>query len=441
MIPINFSDYRVRIVILALLLLPPFIVGLYIAMFGVNVIYWDQWSFPPVLQHWYDHSLSFMDLFAQHNEHRIFFPQIIMLGIAVVTSYNTVAEMACSYLLLLLNYYLVFRICLGGKPLSWQFLASFIPVAWLVCSLHQWENLLWGFQVQVFLCVTGVLLAVLFLGRCRGSDWNLALGVSGGVISSFSFMNGLMVWPAGLVLLLLKEKRAYREIFLWLAASGITALVFFSGWVRPAYHPSPFYFFSRPLDALGYFLVINTNALGFSPENAGKYAVAIAGVLYLFILGFVLYHTVKTGRTRMNARAVALVAFAILTELMLTVGRGGFGIGQAAASRYVTFTVLGVIGIYLLFLQLKESPGENSLVRGAFFVFWALIVAGILLGTMGGIIKGEAIREQRQEMRENLLEYATAPDSALKTLFPDPAYVRYWAPFLQKNHLNVFSGG
>jgi len=438
---IKLSERQIHAGIIALLLLPPIITAIFIALFGVNVIYWDQWDFfAGTLSHWYTGSLSFQDLFSQHNEHRIFFPRLVMIGIATLTSYNNLAEMVCSYLLLLLILVLIYRIFILGKQWTWKYPMFFIPVAWLVCSLDQYENLLWGFQIQVFLCVTGMLIAILFLEQCKGTDWDLAVGIFGGILSSFSFMNGLMVWPAGLVLLLLKENRSSRAISAWLVAAIVTTLVFFDGWVRQESLPSLFYFIAKPVDAISYFLVIIANSSGFSPGIIGDNAAIFVAVIFLLILCFVLYRAYDAGIIRTNAGIVALIVFPLLSEVMLTVGRGGFGIGQAISPRYITFTVFGIIGLYILFVNLREYCKDDLWVNRVYYFFCLLVLAGIILGMMNGLVQGEKTKEQRLVIRENLISYQTVPDSAFKNLYPDPKVIREWAPVLKKYQLNVFAG-
>ena len=46
---------------------------------GVNVAYSDQWALIPYIDREYPGTLSLADLFAQHNEHRMFFPRIAFL--------------------------------------------------------------------------------------------------------------------------------------------------------------------------------------------------------------------------------------------------------------------------------------------------------------------------------------------------------------------------
>jgi hypothetical protein len=442
MIKLDFSRKEVRAGILFLIILPAIITALYIIRFGVNVIYLDQWDFfRSALFPWYNGTLSFQDLFSQVNENRMFFPKILMIGIAGVTSYNNIAEMICSFILLLINFVLLSKICLTKKNWSWENLLFFIPVVWLFFSVDQSENLLMGFQLSFFLCVTGVLIAIFFLERCNGIDWQLGLGILSGFLSSFSAMFGLMIWPAGLALLLLKEKRTPREIYGWLIAAIVTVLIFFNGWIRPEYHPSPFYFLSKPVDAIGFFFVLTANSVGVPMGVIGEYPAIIVGIIFVFILGFTLYRAYGAGIIRANAGIIALIAFALLSEVMLTFGRGGFGIIQATATRYVTFTVFGIIGTYLLFINLKEFCCKDDLwLKRVFYLFCILILAGIIMGEGVGLVMGEKMKEQRQEMREGLISYQTAPDSILKMLYPDPNVVREWAPVLKKYQLNVFTG-
>jgi hypothetical protein len=165
------------------------------------------------------------------------------------------------------------------------------------------------------------------------------------------------------------------------------------------------------------------------------------GIIFVLILGFTLYRAYGAGIIRANAGIIALIAFALLSEVMLTFGRGGFGIIQATATRYVTFTVFGIIGTYLLFINLKEFCCKDDLwLKRVFYLFCILILAGIIMGEGVGLVMGEKMKEQRQEMREGLISYQTAPDSILKMLYPDPNVVREWAPVLKKYQLNVFTG-
>src|SRR5436190_1531208 len=72
-----------RRAILVLLLLCPVISTLvYIARYGVNVPFLDDWLFIEFMQKYMTQGITLHDLFAQHNEARILFPRLVMLGLA-----------------------------------------------------------------------------------------------------------------------------------------------------------------------------------------------------------------------------------------------------------------------------------------------------------------------------------------------------------------------
>src|SRR5678815_2827528 len=78
--------------ILLLALIPILTVGAYIYFFGLNIPFWDQWANVSLLMKQQQGLLSIRDLFAQHNEHRPFFPRLIWIVLARLTHYNVKAE-------------------------------------------------------------------------------------------------------------------------------------------------------------------------------------------------------------------------------------------------------------------------------------------------------------------------------------------------------------
>src|SRR5262249_32186216 len=71
-----------------------------------------------------------------------------------------------------------------------------IPLAWLVFSLRQSENLLWGWQLQIPLAALGAVVALAALET--GGRWALPVGIGGALLASFSFPAGLGVRAPGL---------------------------------------------------------------------------------------------------------------------------------------------------------------------------------------------------------------------------------------------------
>jgi len=74
---------------------------------------------------------------------------------------------------------------------------------------------------------------------------------------------------------------------------------------------------------------------------------------------------------------------------MMAVGRGGFGIEYALASRYSTITLLAPLGMYLATLNL-----HNIFLYG--FIL-SIILVEIVVGYLGGIYVGSKIAASRLE--------------------------------------------
>jgi hypothetical protein len=89
----NLATNAIKALAYLLILLPAALGFLYVYLFGVNVVFGDQWFIVPLFDKLFAGELTISDLFAQHLEHRMFFPRIAMLLLGVATEYNNRAEM------------------------------------------------------------------------------------------------------------------------------------------------------------------------------------------------------------------------------------------------------------------------------------------------------------------------------------------------------------
>lgn len=65
----------------------------YVYLFGVNVVWRDEWHIVTLLHKLSSGTLTVLDLWEPHNVHRFFFPRVAILLLAVLTKWNTIAEM------------------------------------------------------------------------------------------------------------------------------------------------------------------------------------------------------------------------------------------------------------------------------------------------------------------------------------------------------------
>ena len=110
------------------------------------------------------------------------------------------------------------------------------------------------------------------------------------------------------------------------------------------------------------------------------------------------------------------------------------------SSRYVTFTIPGIIGLYFLYVTLYRHrglvvPSTRWIVKG----ITCLILFGVFLGMLEGVAMGMKIASDRDKLTCTLINYRSASDDDLSALYPNPGLVRESARVLERRHLNVFS--
>jgi hypothetical protein len=433
------SAQRLRVgLLLAVSLLPVFLSANFVWRFGVDVPFWDEWALVPLLRALHDGQLSLAALVAQHNEHRLFFPRAVMLALAVLTRWNARAEMWFGWSLLCgmgLALFFQLRRALGaGARSAWLF----APLPWIVFTLRQSENLIWGWQLQVFMTALAALLSIACLEH-EGWRWFFA-ALCFAVVSSFSFASGLAVWPAGLLVVALGELRSRTQRLRlggW-ALGGLTVVaLYLHGFHKPPGHPDTA-FALRHFDQAGQFFVAMLGASLAGPSDV-MLAIAVGLIVIAVLALVVIAATLGLADLAQLRSGLALGLFAACTCAMVTVGRVGFdegerGIGLALTSRYTTFTLLGVCGAYSCVLAIR-SPALRSGLLGALL---ALVTIGTTLSLSTEFRSGARTRRTRLAARQALLHYREASPTELMTLYPDPATVREWAREIESLRTSVF---
>lgn len=421
-----------------LCILPIIFGALYIWLFGINVVFWDQWELVTLIEKMYTGHITFGDIFAQHNEHRILFPRIIMLALADITHYNTIAEMYFSWILViftLIFIFIIFKKDHGNSPSTWM---MFVPIAWLMFSFRQLENILWGWQIQIYLAALGIILSIYFLERSEKINVIFFMAIASGLVSSFSFANGLVVWFAGIVFIILTEKNNKKTLLaVWIFFTILTFILYFYGFQRPVAHPDPLFALKNPSVGIQYFLA----AMG-SPLAFEKYWAIIVGSLFSILTGIILVH-MRSNRTLLhnNAKWIALIVFSVISAILMTIGRAGFGVEQALSSRYVTFTQLAFIGSYCILLNIQNksiNKKENQRFFVMLFVLISLIISGIFVGYTEGYKMAEDTHVKKLGISYFLLGYNFTPDEILLQLYPNADVVKQRGEILKKYELNVF---
>lgn len=351
-----------------LLLALPIVWGFYLVLrYGVNVCFGDEWKFVGMLDSVKNRTYTVKKLFAQHNEHRMVFPNLITIAVSLLTGLNSKALMLVDMGIVAISYTFCIRYIRSIfydnriKIVFFSLISGF-----LLFHAAQYENILWGFQTAWFLISLCSIISFVFLERLlRGEELDLSIFMilSSSFIASFSSLHGLFIWLAvdALVFIsLLKKVFLKKRFYILLATAQVFCFVlYFHHYHKPKHHPA--YLQNGILKAFEYYF--STIGQVCSPNHRIAFSVGFVIFLSSFILIFLAFY--KKDFLKKNVLPLGLVIFGNLFALSVAVGRSGFGVEQAFSSRYTTNTVLIVLGILLCAMQFFSK--NIMLTKIAFF--------------------------------------------------------------------------
>ena len=396
-----------HIMLMGILVLAPF--ALLIAKlgeFGLPFPYWDAWRFVDVLQKADAGTLGFVDLWAQHNEHRILFPKLLMLVLAQLSGWNVWWEIGASVFFALLMFVALVVMLLRavGTDTTLRCTGAALISA-LLFSWTQSESWVWGFQSNAWLCLAAVVLGVAALASRLRFPVRIGLGVLCGIVATYSYANGLFIWFAALPLLWdLRPARAARigGAIVWCATAALVAQSYFFGYVQPGVSPSLLTAFEHPALFVQFLAaMLGAPVTTFLTEPAW-HGVNVAVPLWAMLPGPVavalfLFLAWRSWRAERDFAVLApwltLAAFALGSALVASAGRSGLGLGQALTSRYIPITSLFWFALIALWLRaLARSPWWDD-ARTRSIVVGGCAVA--ILGGLAGASTTSAAHEQR----------------------------------------------
>ena len=357
-----------------LLLIPIALYFWFIHRYGVNAIFYDQWNDVALLTHTryffepYSGHTTIRMLWTQHNESRTFFPNLIVLALGALTHLNTLTELYFSAVLLLIALLLI--ILAHRRDVAPIRLIFYLPVVFLMLTLGQFENTLFGYQMSWYLAITALAAAIFLLNLPKLGWLVLVAAIAMAVVGSYSALQGLLIWPAGLVVLLFKH-RPRTFVLTWLiSAVATTGLYFYHFNFAAAAGGSHSYVLAHPLSAAEFFLFDIGDVMGKAlPQGSGASdpdIVTLGGaILLLAVVCLAIY-----GRRRDHSKSPvgpALICFGLLFAVWVTIGRTYLGLWAASQSRYETQNMLILVGCYLCLLE-RWPAHDEEMVTASFTV-------------------------------------------------------------------------
>ena len=424
-----------------LILAPSLLIGILIFKNGVDTPVLDEWDgTAPLFEKMQDGTLGVADFFAQHNEHRIFFPRLIFFALGRLTQWDIRAELWIIWLLALVCLFSVQQMArrsvgaprrplrtphpdllpvgegtaLPAKVGEKQLLSQSLPLGethaippvrlgpevradlqhspttfWLMFAASVLlfsplgvANFLWGFQVGFLLPLACVTTCIWTAASVR-YPFNFLLAIILCTICTFSIASGFTSWLLIIPVLLLANApspSSRKWWTIWGSLFSLELLLYFWDYEQPPNHPPVWWFLAHPITAVEYVLLFFGGPFSYGtnlPPNPVGLGTGTLLLLMFLIGGFYIW------RQRSNRSLVGdalpwltLAMVTVTSAVLMMIGRAGFGPGQARASRYVPFAAMLPIALVAL-IPLVYRHWSGSASTRARFVAKGLLTASL----------------------------------------------------------------
>ena len=369
------------------IVLPILILAALIYRYSVNVPVTDQYEMIPLFQKLDHGTLTFANLWAQHNEHRILFPSTYLLILARLTHWNIRAELISSFFIALGSFSALLLMLKRMKLTPLTTVCVAVAISFLFFSPIQQENWLWGWQIEWFMCIAAVLWSIYFLSKItQRIDKYFITAICFAIFASYCLASGLLIWVAGLLALLIL-KASNKQYAVWSFAGAIATFLYYWHYINPPGEPSKKVFIHQPINFVKYFVAY----IG-APVSSNAYIASIVGMIILITAAACTYVLFKNKRLLKKYVVWLTLGFYIfLAGVVTAVGRLGLGLGGALSSRYTTFSVLFLISTIVILVGLlrekkliiKSSVSAVSTLCVVMGVVGILVISSYYSGLQG----------------------------------------------------------
>jgi hypothetical protein len=436
---------------LFLLSLAPLVYLIYaVVRYHVDIPFWDQWNFVPLLGKSYEAGITLEDLWGLHNEHRLLFPRLIMLGLAHLSRYNIAYELAVNILLAVgILCLLLFQLRRSLKSMGCTSFPWVLPILTLLAfSLNQGENWVWGWQIQIFLNVFMVTAGILLLAGQKFTWRKFAGAAFCGIIATYSFANGFAFWPIGFSALLLvstNRRKKATALTIWGALAVLVTLSYLYRFSSVSASGKPLgYFIKHPIEYGIYIL----KYLGATIINFQEYA-TLFGLIGLIIFAGAIFFLLRKKRDAFPAMLpfFLLGLYSVACAALTGWGRVGLGTVQAMSYRYVTFSnLIWFSNIVFIFILLREIRTERrglalSRIQISLISLFLFLTVFFVIRTSYrvGFRVLKSYHERLSPVRSELVR--GEENELLSRLYIDTEYVKDGIKILKKHNLSVFRKG
>lgn len=368
---------------------------IYVLTFTPQIPMADQWETVSLFK-----NISFNSLWAQHNEHRIIIPKLIYLCLAKISAWDLRYETVFSLLLftsliylIYLTFYRLVKDKIANLLFVFALLVQFSPI--------HYENLLWGWQLQIMLSVLFVFIAFFNIAFVKDNKIMYFVILFSLVIASFSFISGLLGCIACFFMALRSKSFSNIKIIGYIFFVLLLSLIYFSHFslIKGSTH-----IINQLPQIIEYFFIymganfIPTHKLGaFLPQ-----ILTITGLfgIIITVIGILFVKITWNYGNRDTIIPYSMMLYGILSALATSVGRINYGMSLALLSRYHIFQMFYFLGLmWLLIIYFQKATTLPKYFPAMLYLFITLIILNWISGIAVGIVKMNWLNPITQELR------------------------------------------
>jgi hypothetical protein len=366
--------------------LPAIFILVLILRYGLDFHYFDEWApdIAGVLIKAHRGQLTFADLAQQHNEHRMLLPRLIFLAVAWLTDWDNRACLLTGWAILCLASGILFFLIRRTAPPE-RVVITFVFANLILFTPAQRHNILWGIGIANLLPVMLELLLVLVSLR-RGNSWLTLIAVMAvATAATFTIGDGLLCWIFGGILLAwrsVREKwhRRISLLLIWIGGFAGNVIAYFHGYARPADEMHSHQIAQMAQFALAFLGNAFTQSTTYSIEFTSQF---IGAVLLVLFTAAAIYFLCQWRNRRLEICDAMLPwlivgAFSVSNAFLAAYARGGVGVGESIAARYVSSSLLLIVSL----INLTPMVCTDLTGRGNRQLDFPAIRAPAVLGTI-----------------------------------------------------------
>lgn len=451
----------ISIIKLTVFFIPILLVFFCVYYFGVNIPYMDDWAFAPLLCQYKEGEISIWNFLAAfQNEHRVGVGYLLSLIFSLITNYNVKTIMYLNQAIIVLSFLIVYIHTSKEYGFSLKNIPIwFLPVPFLWFSWVQYENILWAFQTAFTLPLLFSIAALYLLGKFIKNNSRhelsiLLLVIILALLSTFSSVMGLLVWPILMLNILISKKKWIYKISI-LIVFIITCFIYSIGKpdfpytdhsnianILRIYIGNPFYSIAYFISLFG--MSANFHCYILSPIVCFIFGLAVLASLY----GITVFMFKNRNFYSHNIFLVSVIIYGILIHIAFFY-KNGYTLDMPfyLPSRYSTYNIMFIVAIYLLLVNVINSEKSGGCSKRYKLELIPLLL--IFICSVHYIITPVTFLQPRKELLEKsifpLLNYENTENRYLNLLNPNLIIpndlldnMRRTARYLDKYSMSIF---